>query len=385
MKRVILHVWRLFFCCWSLFFFSLLLPYVRSNREKDVLFDSHTTHSKEHTITLSSKAISITMSQLGLTAFLLRNEKIASANAAISNFLQPATAYLLSTGFPAWFVSDPWICFGLGPLLAVFFGASLTCIFCEWLTTIPLIRDNYLLTYSSRETRVDEVKKTQAVVPWSAQFWGTLKQIAGPSNLVGAVGQRFLWDWLRPAADNAPLPSLLDHCVDFYLLMLLADLFLYIGHRAQHGELGAYPWRWHSYHHTIKTPTAWSVAYIDQMDATLQSVIPLLVSQAVVRAHPLTSCCYLFFHLSTNCLNHAGIEWWVTNMLNLRFLPLRCSTSMHDAHHRYTAYAPDGSGKNFGEFVWLWDYIFGTYGKSGEVLAKRGRKPAERAGTPLKQ
>jgi sterol desaturase/sphingolipid hydroxylase (fatty acid hydroxylase superfamily) len=100
-----------------------------------------------------------------------------------------------------------------------------------------------------------------------------------------------------------------------------------------------------------------STAYIEDRDAAIQSVLPLLLSALIVRPHPITFAAYLFFHLSNNAWNHSGLDSLFVRVLSLKFLPLRCANTLHDAHHRFSGFK---TGKNYGEMFWLWDWVFGT-------------------------
>ena len=186
--------------------------------------------------------------------------------------------------------------------------------------------------------------------------------ISGPSNLIGVALLRYVFPVVMP--HSTTIPSLMSFLIQFFLLALLADLGLYWGHRIQHEN--EYLWSWHSFHHRLRTPTSMSTAYIDDRDAMLQSVLPLLISALVVRPHPITYSCYIFFHLSNNAWNHSGLDGTLIRLLSLKFLPLRCANTLHDAHHRFSGFK---TGKNYGEMFWLWDYVFGTLTKT-ENLSK---------------
>lgn len=140
----------------------------------------------------------------------------------------------------------------------------------------------------------------------------------------------------------------------------IGDFFLYWGHRIQH-EI---PYLWENYHkvhHTLETPSATGTLYIHDKDALLQGSLPLIFAIALVRPHSLAAYSYIFFRIFENAVNHSGIEAWWLNVMSLKCLPFRASVRHHDSHHRYSHY---GKGaKNYAEFFWVWDYIFGTLRK----------------------
>ena len=130
-----------------------------------------------------------------------------------------------------------------------------------------------------------------------------------------------------------------------------------------------------SVHHRLRTPTSWSTAYIESRDSFLQAAIPILAAGLLVRPHPITFCLYVAFHLGNNAWNHSGLDGLWVNILSLKILPMRCSNTLHDAHHRFSGY---GSGaKNFGEMSWLWDWVFGTLSKTSS-LAKHQKVKAKK-------
>ncbi|KAJ1386907.1 hypothetical protein B484DRAFT_425902, partial [Ochromonadaceae sp. CCMP2298] len=109
----------------------------------------------------------------------------------------------------------------------------------------------------------------------------------------------------------------------------------------------------------IDTPTPASTLYIDAVDATLQAGLPILCSCWLVRPHPLAAYCYIALRLSDNAANHSGLKaHWLIDLLTLKCLPLRAPVAHHDFHHKYSNYA--GQAKNYAEYLWVWDYIFGT-------------------------
>ena len=122
-------------------------------------------------------------------------------------------------------------------------------------------------------------------------------------------------------------------------------------------------------HHQLPTPSPVGTIYIHGIDALLQAGLPIITCALVVRPHPLTYYVYVCCHLANNVFNHSGIDAWWFDLLTLKFLPVRCKNSHHDAHHRFTR---DKGSKNFGEMFWIWDYVFQTLGGSAKLKGKWG-------------
>jgi len=313
------------------------------------------------------------MTLFGIDTLILKN--IPAVNRLSDQLTSTALAstitrdYLLPFG--TWMAEDPWRCYGIGPVVAVFLGLIFNTIWLEWLTAQPFMQ-KYLVTYSKSESRADAVKKTQKKVSWRDQFLDSLWQVGGPMNVIGCVFMRYALEYLQGGLPATPLPpTLLGFMIDFWLLAMIADFFLYWGHRIQHEN--KYLWdNCHSVHHRLLSPTASSTAYIEPRDAMLQSAIPLLMSAFIVRPHFITHLCYLFHHLQNNALNHSGIAPnIILDVLTLKMLPLRSGSVFHDCHHRFSSGGAGGSGKNYAEWTWVWDYIFGTYSTSHEVAVRK--------------
>lgn len=309
------------------------------------------------------------MSRFGLDTLLTSKFPVVDTIVAklySSNGVLPALhdGYLLPFG--QWMNTSPWICYGFVPAVAVFLGMALNMFFLEWLITQSWMQ-KHLITYSNKETRAGELEKTRKVVSFREQLLDTLWNVGGPLNIIGVTVLRFSLEYLHGGLPTAPLPTLVSFLVDFILLAFIADFFLYWGHRIQH-EI---PYLWdhcHSVHHRLRTPSSASTAYIEPRDAILQSALPLVLAAFIIVPHPITHISYLYFHLCNNALNHSGIHHWFFNILTLKFLPLRCDNRLHDAHHRYSG---AGAGKNYAEFTWIWDWMFGTYSQTAEIMTRK--------------
>jgi sterol desaturase/sphingolipid hydroxylase (fatty acid hydroxylase superfamily) len=186
----------------------------------------------------------------------------------------------------------------------------------------------------------------------------------GPPAIVNAMVGALIGNYFFPyKGDEAVFPALVTCILQVGLLLLVGDFFLYWGHRIQH----TIPFLWercHSVHHRLDTPSPVSTLYIDDIDAFLQAALPILISSLVVRPHPIAYYFYVALRLSDNAVNHSGLKPnLLVDIFTLKFLPFRASVGHHDSHHKYSGYT--GAAKNYAEYFWIWDYMFGTLSNSG--------------------
>mmetsp|Transcript_20850 Transcript_20850/g.34939 ORF Transcript_20850/g.34939 Transcript_20850/m.34939 type:complete len:274 (-) Transcript_20850:420-1241(-) len=262
-------------------------------------------------------------------------------------------------------LSNQWLCWGAGSILAANIGFFSTVVVLE--VAIANVPQSSLISYGQDPTltRKDFVSKTQTRVPFKTQLMGCIWHMLGPTAILSAVINTWICNYLFPYAAGDPLyPSLGIFLLHMVLLLLIGDLGLYWGHRIQH--MVPYLWEnFHSLHHTIDTPTPASTIYIHGVDATLQAALPIVIATTIVRPHPITYYAYVMLRLSDNAANHSGLKaghcWWA-DLFTLKFLPFRAPPAHHDLHHKYSNHA--GNTKNFGEFFWLWDSVFGTLGNT---------------------
>ena len=95
----------------------------------------------------------------------------------------------------------------------------------------------YLLVYSDKGDRLEDVKETQAVVSWGQQLKITLWTVGGPINILGTTLSRYVF----PLVIEKPsyvLPSLPQFLAQFFLLALLADLGLSTSRKRGRGRRG---------------------------------------------------------------------------------------------------------------------------------------------------
>lgn len=210
----------------------------------------------------------------------------------------------------------------------------------------------------------DEDSFTKKTMSLSFQRRVATQVLTGPSAWFGGVASMFIQQQVvfkhdPSAVERFALPmSAGQFVLQFALLAIVADFFLYWGHRIQHQY--EFLWkRFHSRHHQLLTTTPIGSAFIDEVDVTLQASLPLLLANLIVQPQCLTYLLYISFHVSNNVLNHSGLNdcLWL-DFVTLKRLPFRAKNKHHDLHHRYGNYGKNA--KNYAEMFVIWDYLFGT-------------------------
>eukprot|EP00759_Apiculatamorpha_spiralis_P003974 PhF_6_TR12255/c0_g1_i1/m.19419 len=260
---------------------------------------------------------------------------------------------------------NKFLCWGLLPSLCVAISFTTIIGLMELLIRIPFMQ-RYMIVYGKdKKPRNEWIAQTQQKVPFTTQLRSSMISVWGPLNLLSATVNAYLFDFVVGPPDTV-FPSLTTFAVQICLMALVADFFLYWGHRVQH--MNEYLWKnCHSVHHTLATPTSAGTAYINDIDTILQAASSIIGCCLVVRPHPVAFWLYCGFHVGNNALNHSGLDCWWLNILTLKVLPFRCSNTLHDAHHRYSNYGKNA--KNFAEMFWIWDYVFGTLSTTANTLA----------------
>ncbi len=256
----------------------------------------------------------------------------------------------------AWLDND-WLCWGVGPVLASSIGYFVTALLLELvIRTCPVKLFHF---DSESRDRYESMGKTQATVAnlW-AQIWKAAIVILGPNALVGgAIGAVIFPSVVGSGRDFPDWPELTSAVASLVALLVVGDFGLYVGHRVQHES--EFLWRnFHSLHHKLSTPSPIGTLYIHEVDATLQGSLPMLLAGLVVRPHPLVFCLYVCIRLAENVINHSGIDSRLFDALTFKVLPFRASVAHHDAHHWFCNRSRNA--KNYGEGLWIWDWVFGT-------------------------
>jgi sterol desaturase/sphingolipid hydroxylase (fatty acid hydroxylase superfamily) len=259
----------------------------------------------------------------------------------------------------AW-LSTPFLCWAVGPMIAVNVGFFVAAGLFELLLSTHRL-DASLLAYPSKggsKSRAELLAATHARIPKSKQLWHCLRIMAGDHAVVNTFS---LFTLMKLAGAAAPAAawwpaSPLAAAAQLLAMALIADFGLYWGHRVQH-EFD-FLWRFHRLHHSIDTPTPFSTMYIHRVDAVLQGSFPMAFSAMLV--HPAPAVMYLAFasRVAENAFNHSGLDHWLVDLLTLKALPFRAPASFHDAHHKFSNHPRNA--RNYGETFWIWDRVFNT-------------------------
>jgi len=253
-------------------------------------------------------------------------------------------------------VDNPYVRWGTGSYISANVGHWIGVLLCEFLVYVVKVP----LLDQGKESRRDSIAKTQLVLSYGRQFREAAWNMLGPTAVINSLLLSYILQYFVQERSTYSL-TVNEFGLHFILLQLIGDLGLYWGHRIQH-EVEFLWVHCHSYHHQIRTPTAISTVCIDQIDATLQAGIPMLVAIALVRPHHLTMYAYIAARLFENVVNHSGINSVLFDIITLKVLPFRASIKHHDDHHRYSNYARNA--KNYGENFVIWDRMFGTSRKT---------------------
>lgn len=271
-------------------------------------------------------------------------------------------------------LQNKWLCWGLGPLLSANIGYFGSVLFLE-LALFSGLFNNSLIAYGAK-TRQECIQATRSKFSFMKQFLGSLWVMNGPSVIISIIINTTIMNYMHPITSaNIQPPSLKEFTFQVFLLLLINDFFLYWGHRIQH--MNEFLWKnFHSFHHQIDTPTAISTVYIDKTDATLQASLPMVIASILLRPHPFVIYTFMGIRLADNAINHSGIDSIITNILFLKVLPFRGAVGHHDAHHKFSNYMTNA--KNYGEFFWIWDWMFGTYTNISDLMAARAASNKEK-------
>jgi sterol desaturase/sphingolipid hydroxylase (fatty acid hydroxylase superfamily) len=269
-----------------------------------------------------------------------------------------------STAIATWLMSSQWLAYGAGPVLAAFLGFIVPYIFVCVLEATGLIKDEHAIDYSKKRRKV-ALHELELKISIKAQLRASIWTTLGPGALSNGFLSALVLPHLFPALSSLhALPDLHTFIRQFCVMQLVGDLGLYAGHRLQHEN--EFLWKhYHSVHHSIDTPCVSSTAYIDAIDMTLQTALPMMLAAVASQAHPVSFLIYIFARVGENALNHCGYDHWLINFVSLKWLPGKASVRHHDQHHKYSNYGPNA--KNYAENYIFWDWLFGTLRSSACV------------------
>jgi sterol desaturase/sphingolipid hydroxylase (fatty acid hydroxylase superfamily) len=253
-------------------------------------------------------------------------------------------------------IENYWLCWGVGPFVAATSAFIIAVVVFESIVRSEI----FLFTHFSdnhKKSRQDLIRSVHEKVNFKRQLFDSMSLILGPIAWLNFVVLALTLHYFIPEV-NTFYPTLNEFIIHFIILLLIADFFLYWGHRIQHTN----KWLWdnlHTYHHRITTPTPISTLCINSWDATLQGGMPFIIAAAIIKPKPLTLYIFIFLRICENVINHSGLNSTVINIITLRILPLRAPISHHDSHHKYSNFQ-NSHGKNFGESFIIWDWMFNT-------------------------
>jgi hypothetical protein len=202
----------------------------------------------------------------------------AAAAAEEGDYAAPATDATAAwaaaaAGLSARWLANPWLVWGVGPMLGVNLGFFLTAALLELLLATRLL-DSDLLVYPAGgdappRRRDAALAATQERIPFRKQLLTCLFIVAGPNVVANGVSLTLLMRLAGAALPAAWWPAdALAAAWQLLAMAVVADFGLYWGHRVQHES--KLLWQVHKVHHRIETPTPFSTMYIHGLDATLQ-------------------------------------------------------------------------------------------------------------------
>jgi hypothetical protein len=129
----------------------------------------------------------------------------------------------------AW-LANPWLLWGLGPVLASVAGFFAAAALLELLLATSWF-DSSLITYasSSNAPRKQLMTATHKRISWRKQLKGSAKTLLGPNNIVNGIGLVLLMLWAKPDVTAWFPGSVIGFLVQFVALSLVGDFGLYWG------------------------------------------------------------------------------------------------------------------------------------------------------------
>lgn len=157
--------------------------------------------------------------------------------------------------------------------------------------------------------------------------------------------------WLR-LGEAAQLPTWAVLIVS----LLTADFLGYWIHRFKHEN--RWLWQFHKVHHSQAHLTVLTHFRFPLLDRLLDFL--LLFPLGVITGSAELPLAFLLIRLCRSLIEHSGLDWdygWVGRLV--------VSPSFHGVHH---SRAPQHINRNYGTFLAVWDWLFGT-------VAERGTEP----------
>jgi hypothetical protein len=134
----------------------------------------------------------------------------------------------------AQWLTNPWLCWGVGPLLATNLGYWVPAAVLETLLATGWC-DSSAITYASTKaaTRKQLLQETQQRIPFAKQVYGSFLVLLGPRGLLNSLVMALVGQLVRMDRSSW-LPATAAACVaQFLALLVLADFGLYWGEHSR--------------------------------------------------------------------------------------------------------------------------------------------------------
>jgi hypothetical protein len=137
---------------------------------------------------------------------------------------------LSSAALSAAWLHNPWLLWGVGPVVASVAGFFIAAACLELLLATSWF-DSCLITYasSSNTPRKQLMAATHKRIPFRKQLKGCAKTLLGPNNIVNGIGLVLLMLWAKPLVAAWWPGSVPGFVVQFVALSLVGDFGLYWG------------------------------------------------------------------------------------------------------------------------------------------------------------
>jgi hypothetical protein len=137
---------------------------------------------------------------------------------------------MFASALSAAWLSNPWLLWGVGPILSSIAGFFAAAAFLELLLSSSWF-DSSLITYasSSNAPRKQLMAATHKRIPWRKQLRGSAKTLMGPNNIVNGIGLVLLMLWAKPDVAAWMPGTVVGFLVQFVALSLVGDFGLYWG------------------------------------------------------------------------------------------------------------------------------------------------------------
>jgi len=201
--------------------------------------------------------------------------------------------------FTNYWITQEFLCYGVGPAICFNIGFWIPSLILEFFIRIKIFESS-LIKYDKKSGRKEKLNSTHKKITLKAQILKSLNTTLGPTaisnSIISYLISKFILFKEGDIQKNLTYPNLQTFLINFILLELIGDFFLYFGHRVQH-EI-PFLWKFHSLHHQLDTPTPISTLFIDPVDATLQGALPMMLAFMILTPHPFIFYTYIIFRIA---------------------------------------------------------------------------------------